>query len=66
MKEYDGELETFSRTRFEEDFQSCKSFLTRSVELSKNPAELEDSTRLNLKLLQAELHTFIDGYPFCG
>jgi hypothetical protein len=64
VKDYDGELETFTKNRFEEDFQSCKSFLTRSVELNKE--QLEDSTRLNVKLLQAELQTFIDGYPFCG
>ena len=66
VKEYDGELETFTKTRFEEDFESCKSFLARSVEVSKDPVELKDSTQLNLKLFQAELQTFIDGYPFCG
>lgn len=62
---YGSMLEIFTKDRFKEDLVACKSFAFRADTLLQG-SHLSDFDRLNLKLLTAELDTFIDGFPFQG
>jgi hypothetical protein len=46
------------------NLDTSQDFLSRSRKFED--LELNDDDRLNLKLLQSELKTFVDGFPFSG
>ena len=63
-KTYNDQLETFTKARFEEDFETCKKFLEQSRAFEAR--ELSGDDKLNLELFQSELKTFVDGFPSAG
>ena len=65
-KEYNDELEEYTAKRFANDLEKCKEFLKRSKDILNGDSNLTDSERLNIRLFQSELKTFIDGYKHKG
>jgi uncharacterized protein (DUF885 family) len=61
---HNSELEKFTPARFQQDYDSSNDFLEKAVELLASPQDETD--RLNLQFLAAEVATFIDGFSFSG
>ena len=64
-KAHGDKLETWTTERFQEDFDKCQEFKTE-LNAIKTSERLSDFDDLNAKLFQAELDTFLDGFPFKG
>ena len=53
-----------SLSAYQHRFDKSQIFFQRAVDLKVNVTTHED--QLNLRILEAELLTFIDGYPYYG
>ena len=63
-KRYNGRLEAWTETRFEEDNQTCRHFLERAGALLERAGGEEE--RLNLQFLMSELGIFVAGHQHGG
>jgi len=66
-KNLNGVLESYTEQRFEEDYNTCLSFLKRAEDLlMRKDIASETLTKDNLEFFVGEVKTFTDGYKFKG
>ncbi|XP_063878246.1 uncharacterized protein LOC135110175 isoform X1 [Scylla paramamosain] len=64
IHDYDDQLDDMSLSAYQNRFEKSQIFFQRAVDLRMNTSTHEDE--LNLKILESELLTFIDGFPYYG
>ena len=64
VKDYNSVLETITESRYQEDYETCCSFLERAKELLKSSSETSDKE--NLEFFISEVSTFTEGHQYGG
>ncbi len=62
---YNDSLEEYTLDRFKEDHDKCQEFLAAAKDVLKKD-DLSDGDKLNLRLFEAEVETFVSGYECQG